>query len=64
MKDVSNSGVGVGGSRGKKTSNGEAMVVCVRRGLITRSLWCSRGGLPMVVGRKRTTVSIIIIRAV
>ena len=64
MKDVSNSGVGVGGSRGKKTCNGEAVIVCVRRGLITRRLWCSRGGLPTVVGRKRTTVSIIIIRGV
>ena len=51
MKDVSNSGVGVGGSGGKKTCNGEAVIVCVRRGLITRSLWCSRGGLPTVVGR-------------
>ena len=49
MKDVSNSGVGVGSSRGKKTCNGEAVIECVRRGLTTGSMWCGRGGLPTVV---------------
>ena len=51
MKDVSNSGVGVGSSGGKKTCNGEAVIISVGRGLITGSLWCGRGGLPTVVGR-------------